>query len=115
MPEMGMVVKDDGATVAPSSDERRGSERSVPLVFGVRRGLPVPVARSSRSATNDKRIEPDRSQRLDFVFLGFARELHQLRAVPLRVLRVTQNSGDGRFVRAKRWAAGYELGHEYFQ
>ena len=107
-----MTVKDEGHTRRQrrrSSDECCGSERSVPLVLGVRRGLPVPVARLSGSASDDERIEPYRSQRLDFVFLRFGRELRQLRPVPLRVLRVTENSGDSRFVRAERWAAGQQL------
>ena len=55
------------------------------------------------------------SQRLDFVFLRFGRELRQLRPVPLRVLRVTENSGDSRLVRVERWAARQQLTHEYFQ
>jgi hypothetical protein len=55
------------------------------------------------------------SQRLDFVLLRFGRELRQLRPVPLRVLRVTENSGDSRLVRVERWAARQQLTHEYFQ
>ena len=46
----------------------------------------MPVARLSGSASDDERIEPYRSQRLDFVFLRFGRELRQLRPVLLREL-----------------------------